>query len=309
MRTTAVDGLALDVNRLRVLSVVADAGSLTSAARILGVTPSAISQQLATLEREVGVTLVERTSTGVVPTAAGDLLVSRIRQIADLLEESRAQAQSGTGAATGRVAVSAVASAAITFVSDAVSDLAQTHADLRVVVHTNEPSESLTAVSSGRVEIAVVDEYDHVPLPLPDDLQSVPLCSDKLVVVSPEGYFAAQGPVRMTSLRDAAWVMPPASAACGQAVRTACRAAGFEPDVRWESDDMLALEAAIAAGHGIAVLPNLAVRQNPAAVEVRALHRPSMRRRLILVVRRSAAARPSVRVVMEAIESRATTAR
>lgn len=293
--------LALDINRLRVLSAVVGAGSLSGAGASLGVTASAVSQQLATLEREVGVALVERTRTGVVPTPAGELLVARAREIADLLADSRAAIQVDEGSLTGRLTVAAVASACVTFVSRAVSDLRAMQPGIQVAVQSGEPSDSISAVSSGRVEIAVVDEYDNVPIALPDDLESVALCADRLVALGPTGAFGATTSIRIAALRDRTWVMPPVMAACGQAVRAACRSAGFEPDVRWETDDMLALERAVADGHGIAVLPRLAVRENAVGIDVLPLQRPALRRSLIMVVRRSAAARPSVRAVLDAI--------
>lgn len=297
-------GIAIDVHRLRILAAVVDCGSLTAAARTLGVTPSAVSQQLAALEREVGADVVERTSTGIVATAAGESLAARARQILDLLEEARADLSTAPGGVSGRVAVSAVASAAAGFVSAAVRELADRHPHLRVAVQTSEPVDSLAAVAAGRVEVAVVDEYDHVPLALPEDLQATELCTDRLVAVGPIGRFGDR-PVRLAALRDERWVMPPVTAACGQAVRTACRSAGFEPDVRWESDDMLALELAIVDGHGVAVLPRLAVRAVTGRIETTALQRPALRRRLLVVVRRSAAARPSVRAVLGSLAAHA----
>jgi DNA-binding transcriptional LysR family regulator len=97
--------------------------------------------------------------------------------------------------------------------------------------------------------------------------------------------------------------MPPDDAACGQAVRSACRAAGFEPQVHWTSDDMLVLASAVAAGHGIAVLPRLSVATGAAAVEIRALREPALGRRLTAVARASTLGRPAVTAVIEALAS------
>jgi DNA-binding transcriptional LysR family regulator len=105
--------------------------------------------------------------------------------------------------------------------------------------------------------------------------------------------------VRLAELAGSAWVMPPVEAACGQAVRTACREAGFEPRVRWETDDMLLLVRAVAAGHGIAVLPRLAVADNVAEIELAPLLEPTMRRRLIALTRTSSQERPVIRAVVD----------
>ncbi|MEO9237177.1 MAG: LysR substrate-binding domain-containing protein, partial [Jatrophihabitantaceae bacterium] len=101
------------------------------------------------------------------------------------------------------------------------------------------------------------------------------------------------------------WVMPPLEAACGQAVRFACRAEGFEPRVRWETDDMLLLVRAVAAGHGIAVLPRLAVADAVAEVEVRPLARPQLSRRLLALTRTSSQSRPIILAVLDELQKAA----
>jgi DNA-binding transcriptional LysR family regulator len=208
---------SLDVGRLRLLTEVAMRGSIAAAARVVGLSSSAVSQQLAILEREAGTPLLDRSPRGVLLTA-GDL------------------------------------------------------------------------------DVAVVDVYDGVPVPFPDYLTATELLTEPLVVVSRPGVLPGRPSLAGLAERD--WVMPPMTAACGQAVRLACRAEGFEPRVRWETDDMLLLVRAVAAGHGIAVLPRLAVADNVAEVVLRPLHEPRMNRRLIALTRTSSQARPVVRAVL-----------
>jgi DNA-binding transcriptional LysR family regulator len=147
----------------------------------------------------------------------------------------------------------------------------------------------------------VVDEYDYVPLALPDYLLGRQLCAEKLVVVAAPGALGRRGGVSLASLMSEDWVMPPDDAACGLAVRSACRAAGFEPRVRWETDDLLLLVRAVAEGHGIAVLPRLAVVDGIADVDVRPLRSPPLRRRITAVTRSSASSRPVVESVLDAL--------
>ena len=118
--------------------------------------------------------------------------------------------------------------------------------------------------------------------------------------MTPQGW---PGPARpaLAALAAERWVMPPDDAACGQAVRSACRAAGFEPDVRWTTDDMLVLARAVGAGHGIAILPRRSVAEDAAAVTVRALGTPQLARRLTAVGRASVLARPAVAAVSSAV--------
>lgn len=289
----------LDVARMRLLREVGLRGSIAGAARAVGLTPSAVSQQLAALEREAGTSLVDRSPRGVVLTGAGRLLADRAGELLDVLSAARADLDQLTGSVGGEVAVAAVASAAASFVSDAVCALRAAHPGIAVSVIAAEPSWSLDLLLAGDVDVAVVDEYDGVPLALPEACLVTDLAVDPLVVVLPNG---ARGTRRLAELSSWDWVMPPEDAACGRAVRSACRSAGFEPRVRWETDDMLLLARAVADGHGVAVLPRRSVATQVAGVRVVELRDPALTRRLVAVARTSVAARPAVREVVAAVE-------
>lgn len=288
---------SLDVGRLRLLSEVAMRGSIAAAAREVGLTSSAVSQQLAILEREAGTPLLDRSPRGVLLTGAGQALVARARVILGLLEEARADLDRLTGELAGVVRLGTVASAAASLVSEAATRLLAEHTELELTVTVAEPADSINQLSAGDLDVAVVDVYDGVPVPFPDYLTATELLTEPLVVVAAPGGLPAR-PTTLAGLAERDWVMPPMTAACGQAVRLACRAEGFEPRVRWETDDMLLLVRAVAAGHGIAVLPRLAVAENVAEVELRPLQDPRMNRRLIALTRTSSQARPVVRAVL-----------
>lgn len=295
----------LDVGRMRLLREVALRGTIAAAARELGLTPSAVSQQLAVLEREAGTVLVDRSPRGASLTGAGHALAERATQVLDVLSAARADLDRLAGSLGGPVAVAAVASAALTFVSAAAATISRDHPGIELAVTVAEPARALGLLQAGDADLAVVDEYDYVPLALPDIVVARELCSEPLVLTVPVGW---AGPARpaLAQLADARWVMPPEDAACGQAVRSACRAAGFEPRVRWTSDDMLVLARAVAAGHGIAVLPLRSVALDAAAVEQRRLRAPQLARRLTAVARSAALGRPAVRAVLEAVAAAAT---
>lgn len=294
----------MDVARLRLLREVALRGSIAAAARELGLTPSAVSQQLAVLEREAGTALVDRSPRGVSLTGAGHALSLRAGEVLDVLSAARADLDRLAGAPGGPVSVAAVASAALTFVSVAACELAGVHPGIDLAVTVAEPARALVALSAGDIDLAVVDEYDYVPLALPEAVVGRFLCAESLVLVVPSGW---SGPDR-PALRDLGaerWVMPPEDAACGQAVRAACRAAGFEPRVRWTSDDMLVLAAAVAARHGIAVLPRLSVAAPAVEVEIKQLRAPRLQRRLTAVARASTVNRLAVATVIEQLAAAA----
>jgi molybdate transport repressor ModE-like protein len=299
---TSVLDSTLDVGRLRLLREVALRGTIAAAARAVGLTPSAVSQQLAVLEREAGTQLLERSPRGVALTGAGHALADRAAAILELLASARADLDRMGGTVSGPVRIAAVTSAAATIVSPAIENLGDS---IDVSVITAEPVHSRELLLAGDVDLAVLDEYDYVPLALPDSLVARELCAEELVVVAPPGKLARRGGVPLTALRGWRWVMPPDDAACGIAVRSACRAAGFEPRIRWVTDDLLLLARAVAAGHGVAVLPRRAVAADIADVDVRRLKEPVLRRRLFAVVRSSAAPRPVLQNVLAALDGAA----
>jgi len=290
--------IPLDVGRLRLLREVALRGSIAGAAREVGLTPSAVSQQLAILEREAGTVLLDRSPRGVLLTGAGHALVDRAQAILALLEEARADLDRLNGELAGRVRVGTVASAAAALVSPAAFALAAAHPELDLAVRVLEPARSIDELVQGDLDIAVVDVYDGVPLSMPDFLVATDLVTEALVVVAPPGRFKPGQSLSLAELVDVDWVMPPMDAACGQAVRFACRSGGFEPAVRWETDDMLLLVRAVSAGHGVAVLPRLAVADGVAEVELLPLVEPLMNRRLMALTRASSQERPTVRAVL-----------
>ena len=290
----------LDVGRLRLLREVGLRGSIAGAARAVGLTPSAVSQQLALLERETGAALLDRSPRGVVLTGAGHALSARTAEVLDLLGAARADLDRLAGSVSGPVALTSVASAAATVVSQAVLDLRLRHPQVEVSVVSAEPDRGLGLLLAGDVDLAVVDEYDYVPLALPEHAVVRELCTEPLVVVRAQRPGRRTAP-RLVELAEAAWVMPPEDAACGRAVRAACRTAGFEPRVRWQTDDMLLLVRAVADGHGVAVLPRRSVATDAAAVQVHRLREPTLTRRLLAVARPSVADRPVVAEVLDAL--------
>lgn len=289
----------LDAGRLRLLREVGLRGSIAGAARGVGLTPSAVSQQLAQLEREAGVALLDRSPRGVVLTGAGAALAERAGQLLDVLAAARADLDRLGAAPSGSVRIASVASAAATVVSRAVAALRETSPGIVVSVVAAEPERGIGLLLTGEVDVAVVDEYDYVPLALPEAASVRDLDTEALVVVRPAG--GARRAVALARLAEADWVMPPEDAACGRAVRAACRTAGFEPRVRWETDDMLLLTQAVADGHGLAVLPRRSVAVGVAGVQIAPLREPALTRRLRAVARPSVASRPVVGEVVEAL--------
>ncbi len=300
----------LTVDRLRMVRELARCGTIAATARRLGLTPSAVSQQLSALERDTGVALIDRADRRATLTAAGLALVDHADRVLEALAAASAELDRVRGAVAGPFRVATVPSAAPALVSPVRSRLRTEHPDLDLSVIDEEPHRSLEHLDRGTVDLAVVDRYDAAPLVLGDDLDVTPLLVEPLVAVLPVGHAALgpgtgrrsrSAPVELTALADDDWIVAPEEVSCGLAVRRACEAAGFVPRVRWQTDDLLLHLEHVAAGHGVALLPRLGVRSGVADVEVRPLAPPEVTRELLAVTRRSVVARPAVAAVVAAL--------
>jgi DNA-binding transcriptional LysR family regulator len=289
-----------DAVRLATLVHVARHGSLTGAARVMGVTTSAVSQQMSALESDCGVRLIDRQSRGVTLTGAGMVLLERAEEVVRQLDETGATMAQLSGELAGPVRVAAIASGAASIVLPAVRALARSAPAVSMSVTTMEPAASLEALIDGTVDVALIDVYDHVPLALPSQLLVEEVLTEPLVLVSAPDAVLPRRP-RLIDLKDCAWVIPPVAAACGAATRHACRSAGFEPRVTWVTDDLLLLVAAVSRGEGVALLPRRAVADSVAPVTLRHLAAPSLSRRMLLVARQATGLRPIVRACLDAV--------
>lgn len=287
-----------DPTRLRLLVDVAHHGSIAGAARANAITASAVSQQLTTLERECGVPLLERLPRGVALTAAGEVLAERGRSLVRLLEAARGDIDGFDDHLVGRVRIGAIASAAQALVLPALETLEAAHPGLDATVSVAEPHASLAALQEGRIDLALVDVYEHAPMAIPTRMSATTVHREALVLIGREAF--APG-TALTDLADEPWVMPPAEAACGQAVRYACRQAGFEPQVRWETDDLQLLARAVAAGQGVALLPQLAIDLDRPGLHTAEPAGARLGRDIRAVVRSGERERPLLRAVTDAL--------
>ncbi|MGR0160474.1 LysR family transcriptional regulator [Paenarthrobacter nitroguajacolicus] len=291
-----------DVTRLRLLNEVARQGSLAGAARVLGITSSAVSQQISILERETGVQLLDRSSRGVGLTGAGEILVEHARAVVRLLEITRAEMDQLSGELAGRVRIGSIPSLARNVLLPVAEKLEAGAPDVELTVNVVEPVDSIEQLLSGALDIAIVDLYDNVPVAFPDYLLTQEVLSEPLVLVTPPDYVAPPR-IRLSDLKDADWVLTPEAGACGQAVRFACRNEGFEPNSRWVVDDLLLLVESISRGRGISLLPPLSVDNTVAPVGIHTLDKPHIQRRVLTVTRSSDAKRPIVKAVLDEIHS------
>ncbi len=246
----------MDPRRVLMFRTVARAGSLSAAARALGMTQPAVSQQLRHLEREAGTPLLLRGSRGVTLTEAGTLLLTRADAVASQLHMAEEELSSVAELRVGRVRLVAFPSAAAALVPGVLQELRSRHPGLEVTMVEAEPPEAWTAVRSGEADVALVFGYDGPP---PDDgeLAWVPLGVEPLYLVLPPGHPGTDE--RTTAwLADETWIA--GCERCRQHLVERCRAAGFEPRLTHESDDYVVVQNLVASGLGITVLPRLALR-------------------------------------------------
>ncbi len=281
----------MDVRRVEIFRAVAHAGSLAAAARQLHVTQPAVSQQVAALERQVGAPLVVRTTRGIRLTEAGRVLLVHADAVAARLRSAADELAALAALQTGTVRLAAFPSAAATLVPAALAALP---AGLEVRLQEAEPPEALVLVRSGEVDAALVFSYVW-SADLGPDLVATPLAEDPVRVVTPAGE-SFDG---LHDLSDRRWVS--GCPRCGEHLLRVCGEAGFTPDVRHSTDDYVVVQALVAAGLGVALLPALALQafRHPGV----AVHRSAeaCTRSLSLVQHAETSRTPALRALVRAL--------
>jgi DNA-binding transcriptional LysR family regulator len=248
----------LDPRRVLVFRTVARAGSLSAAARELGWTQPAVSQQLQRLEHEVGAPLLLRSTRGVTLTDAGRLLLGRADTLAGELHMAAEELASLAHLRGGRVRLVGYPSAVATVVPDALRLLAADHPDVEVSLVEAEPPEAWASVREGEADLALVFGYDGPPA---DDgsLAWLPLGRERVdLVLPPDHRLAGRSRPSLAALADDTWIA--GCPRCRLHLVGLCRDAGFEPRVAHATDDYVAVQALVAAGLGVTVLPRSALR-------------------------------------------------
>ena len=245
-----------DLQRLRALALVLDLGSISAAASVLGYTQSAVSQQLAALEREVGTALVDRSQRPLRATHAGASLRPHVERVLAALGGAEAVVEDLRGG-TPRLRLAAFPSALSSFVPTAVRDLRRAHSQLVVQILQLETREAVEHLRGGDADLAVVHQIPGVAVPETAGLQRRRLLVDHLYVVVPDGHrLARRDVVSVTDLETEPLILPRRDTPAGRfrsLVEHLCAQAGFEPRVAYELDDLPAAQAFVAAG--IAVVP------------------------------------------------------
>ena len=245
----------LDVTRLRVIDAVARHGSVTAAAKELHYSQPSVSHHLARLEAETGAQLLQRAGRGIRLTPAGQLLADRAAEIIGRIDAADAELSAHVGLTAGRVRLAGFASALGSLMPRALSALAGRHPNLQVTLVDTHPPEALELLRAGKIDVALIFRYDETE-PEPDNVRLHHLLDDPLYLLS------SRRVRNLGALHDATWIA--GCERCRSHLLSLCANEGFEPRIGYTSDDMVVMQALVAAGLGVTTIPGLALRAHRA---------------------------------------------
>ncbi|WP_410534948.1 LysR family transcriptional regulator [Streptomyces sp. KL2] len=291
-----------DSRHIRTFHEVVRTGSYSAAARSLGYTQPAITQQMKALERAVGTPLFLRAGRRMRLTEAGEALSRHAGAILGSMEAARQQMAALTRLRAGRVRVCAFPSAGATLVPEALARLAADHPGVRVELQESEPPESLDRVVRGECDITLAFTYPGLREQVPDELVEIPLLEDQLTVLLPTGHpMARRRAVRLAELADERWIA--GCLRCRTNFLHECAELGFAPDIVFTTDDNLVVQSLVAEGLGIAMMPGLVLSfLVHRKVTGRALE-PAARRQVSAYVLREHLRIPATALVLRELEA------
>ncbi|WP_434587915.1 LysR family transcriptional regulator [Streptomyces sp. A5-4] len=297
----------LNLERLRTLDALARHGSVSGAAEGLHVTTSAVSQQLAKLEREVGQPLLAKNGRGVRLTDAGRLLADHAERILSQVELAQSDIEAQRGRAVGELQIGAFPTAARGLFPAALAALRAGHPQLDVRSREMEPAEAVRRVVRGDLDLAVVLDWYNKPLPMPDGLAKRALLDDPADVAMPADHpLADRAEVNLEDFADDEWITWPEGEFCCDWLLFTLRGKGVEPRVAHVAEEHATQLALIAFGLGVSVTPRLGRGPVPPGVRVVPV-RHAMSRHVYAVWRADADRRPSIRAAVDALAEAAAT--
>jgi DNA-binding transcriptional LysR family regulator len=265
----------LDLRRLQMFHAVAARQSFSAAALDLNYTQSSVSEGVAALERELGVTLLDRSSRPVSVTPSGEIVLAHAEALlgqAAAVEDDLAALAAGDA---GHLRLAGFYTAWSTFLPSAVADFARSHPRVELELDQLDPPEALQALRAGEIDLAVIYRFDpDDPADDPDErLASTHLAHDPYALAIPaKSALARKGRLKVADLKDASWCTAPIDSDFSILLREFCREhGGFEPKLDYPSDDVAMAQPLIAAGLAVSLLPSLNLAQPHPGVAVRQL--------------------------------------
>jgi DNA-binding transcriptional LysR family regulator len=292
----------LNPQRLRVFREVANRGSFSAAAEELSYTQSAVSQAVAALEAELGVALLERDRRGARPTNAGAALVAHADGILARLDAAEAEVAAIAGVRGGQLKMASFPTAGATIVPLAVAMFRDAHPEVALTLAEGEPEEIAPRLRAGEFDLALLFEFEGVSEGLGAGLRRIELLEDPLYLALPDDHRLADAPrIRLQDLSGESWVQASAPSPCARHVVRSCHAAGFEPTVSFETDDYQTVQGLVAAGVGVALIPQLALSTVRDDITIRALHPRAPVRGVLAATARRARTAPAADRMLEVL--------
>jgi DNA-binding transcriptional LysR family regulator len=307
----------LNVQRLRVLREVLAQGSFSEAASALNYTQSAVSQAIARLEAEAGVPLIERDRRGLRPTSAGERLSEHAGRILTQLDAAEAELGAIAGIEGGELRMASFPTAGATLMPLAIAAFRSGYPGVTLSLVEGEPEELTPRLRDGEFDLGLIFEFEGTG-ELGPGLRATPLFEDPMKLVLPKGHRLANPKrvapdgapshqqIRLEDLAEESWVQTSEASACARHVVRICRAAGFEPRVSFESDDYLTVQGLVAAGVGVALIPQLALSQTVSYdIAVRELHPDGPVRHVVAATPGSGVSLPAAAAMLEILRDTA----
>ena len=296
----------LDLRRLRLLHELHARGTIAAVADALRFTPSAVSQQLAVLEREAGVPLLEKAGRSVRLTDAAVVLARHAGALLEQADRAAAElAAAAKGEPAGRVRIAAFQSVALRVAAPALHALARAAPALRCELVEAEPEQSIPALALGDVDLVIGDEWQHQPRSLPPSVARHELLRDPVNVILPVRHPAARrhaGAIPLAELANEAWASGHPSMGWEEMTQRTCRElGGFEPDIRHRANDATISLALVARGLAVTLIPDLVLPDRHPGVTARAIAEAPVHREIFAATRVADAARPSTRALLAAV--------
>ncbi|SDF23253.1 LysR family transcriptional regulator [Pseudonocardia oroxyli] len=268
--------MELSLTRLRMLRELYRRGTVTAAAASLHYTASAVSQQLAQLEREVGGPLFERLGRRVRFTELGLVLTEHAEEILGSVERAELALEEARDERSVRLTAGVWASVTAGLLPAALARLAQDHPGITVSTRELAPEETAGAVRDGALDFSFVIDYSGHPMSWDPSLTREVVAVERLYAALPEA--EPHGPtVELGELADRPWILAGPRSHFGRAARNACRRAGFEPRTIHQAEEQFTALALVAGGHGVTLVSDLGLANRPAGVATYPLAEPVLR--------------------------------
>jgi DNA-binding transcriptional LysR family regulator len=295
----------LDLRRLRLLRELSERGTIASVADALQFTPSAVSQQLAMLEREAGVPLLERAGRGVQLTDAALVLVGHAEALLERAAVAEADLAAAAGTVAGRGRIAGFQSVLLRIALPAIEALARDAPRLRCEAFEAEPEHALPALALGDLDLVLGDEWQHQPVRFPDGVERHDLYRDEVHVVLPADHPGARrhpDAVPIAELADEPWTTAHSGLAWEEMTQRTCRdLGGFNPDIQHRTNDATVSLALVERGLAVTLLPTLPLPEERAGVALRTIAERPVFRQIFAATRAADAARPSTQALLGAV--------